>query len=108
ALRPGEIGDDVLDGARLRSRERIGQAFDNARAQSPVAGAAVAGWMPRMRAHEAERELAGEEVVVGKAGPGRPFRGRVIKMLGTMEAVHRVCQGRKAARVEPLGILPLG
>ena len=66
ALRPRQIRDDVVHRARLRQRQRIGQRLDHPRAQDALAGAAAAGRRALVLANQRERELAGEEFVVGE------------------------------------------
>ena len=65
ALRLRQIGDDIVDRALLRRRQRVGQGGDDALAQAALGGAAMAGQLPHMRAQQGERELAGEQFVVG-------------------------------------------
>ena len=72
--RLGEIGDDVVDRARLRRRERIGQGRDDllrAAARRRVLGRPAGRCM--VRAHQRERELAGQQFVIGEPRPGRRF-----------------------------------
>ena len=78
AVRLREIGDDVVDRALLRRRERIGQRGDDPGAQQPLGGAAAAGARAHMAAQQCERELAGEQFVVGEPRPrrARTARGR--------------------------------
>ena len=69
-----EIGDDVVDGARLRRRERIGQRRDHLGAQHARRPSVPRpGWRALVRAHQRERELAGEQFVIGEPRPGRAF-----------------------------------
>ena len=72
----GEIGDDLGDRARLRARQRIGQRLDQLLAQVPGAGGGAAGGPAQMRAHQRERELAGEQFVIGEPRPRRRCRAR--------------------------------
>ena len=65
-LRLRQIGDDVGDGVLLRWRERIGQGGENARAQAALGGSAAAGAGTLMGAQEGERELPGEQFVIGE------------------------------------------
>ena len=91
ALRAGEVGDDVVDRLLLRMRERIRQRLQDARAQAAFAGRAAAGLPAHMRAHQRQRELAGEQFVIGEPRPGRDFpaRCRAARPAGADGAARR-------------------
>ena len=108
ALRPREIGDDVVDRALLRGRERVGQGLDHAGAQPAFARAAASRLALAMGAQQRERELAGEQLVVGKPRPDRPFGRDVAWLCRLVQATKRVREGRKPRAREPLGVLPFG
>ena len=59
--------------ARLRRRQRIGQRAGDLRRDPPVAGARPPGEALLVRAHQRERELAGEQFVIGEPRPGGRF-----------------------------------
>ncbi len=80
ALRAGEVGDDVVDGLLLRMGERIGQAFEDARAQAALAGRAAAGLSAHVSAHQRQRELAGEQFVIGEPRPRQALRRDVVRL----------------------------
>ena len=72
-----EIGVDVVDRARLRRRERIGQGRDDLLRERVRRRALRPPGEPLLvRAHQRERELAGEQFVIGEPRPGRRFRQR--------------------------------
>ena len=106
ALRAGQIGDDVVDGAALRGRQRIGQRRDDLGAKQAFAGAAAAGQLALMRANQRERELAGEQFVVGEPRPGRALRQDVGGLGRMMQGLQRLGEGRKARALQPGGVLP--
>ena len=77
-------------------------------AEVPGAGGGAAGGAPQMRAHQRERELAGQEFVVGKPRPGQAFRqtGRRVPPAGA--DAQRLGEGRKAFARNPARVLPFG
>ena len=82
----------------LRRRQRIGQGVDDPVAQVPVAGIAVAGRAAQLRAHQRQRQLAGEQFVEGEPRPERAVRqdvGRVRR--GTCTRLSASANRRKAA-----------
>ena len=102
ALGLGEIGDDVGDRARLRGRERVGQRLDQLLAQVPGRRASTRpGRPPQMGAHQRERELAGEQFVIGEPRPGRAS-GRHVGRLGRpMHGAQRLARTAGTARARP-------
>ena len=96
ALRLRQIGDDVGDRALLRGRQRIGQGGDNARAQNTLGGAAAARPRAHMRAKQRQRELAGQQFVVGEPRPGGAFRLEVVRRRRTMNAAQAPRQSRQS------------
>ena len=106
ALRPRQIRDDVVHRARLRRRQRIGQRLDHPRAQDAFAGAAAAGQRALVLADEGERELAGEEFVIGEPRPGRAFGQDAGRIGGAVQRVQRLGECRKAVALEPRLVLP--
>ena len=106
AMRLRQIGDDVGDRALLRWRQRIGQGGNNARAQNTLGGAAAARPRAHVRAKERERELAGQQFVIGEPRPGGAFRLEVVGRRRTMNAAQGVGKARKAVAGEPCRVLP--
>ncbi len=106
ALGLGEIGDDVGDRARLRGRQRIGQRRDQLLPQVPVAGGRPAGRAAQMRAHQRERELAGEQLVIGEPRPGRSLRRDVGRLRRAVQGAQRLRERREALARDPARILP--
>ena len=109
ALRLRQIGDDVGDRALLRGRERVGQGGEDARAQAAFGGAAAAGARALMGAQKRERELAGEQFVVGEPRPGRALRARdrPASPGDGCGAAHRRKLG-KPLRLSQARVLPFG
>ena len=102
----GEIGDDVGDRARLRRRERVGQRLDQLLAQVPGAGCRAAGRAPQMRAHQGERQLTGEQLVIGEPRPGQPL-GRHVGRLGRpVQGAQRLGERWKPLARDPARVLP--
>ena len=65
ALGLGEVVDDLGNGAGLRIGQRIGEGFGQLFAQAPVAGGRAARRPAQMGAHERQRKLTGQELVIG-------------------------------------------
>ena len=78
-LRLGKIGDDVVDGALLRRRQRIGQGGGDARAQPPLGGAAAPAAGALVRAQQRERELSGQQLVIGQPRPRGALRFKIVR-----------------------------
>ena len=106
ALGLGEIGDDVGDGAPLRGRERIGQRLDQLFPDMPGALRRPAGGPPQMRAHQRERQLTRQKLVVGKPRPGQSFRQQVDRLRRPVQDAQRLSEGREALACNPTGLLP--
>ena len=106
AMRQRKVGDDVVDRADLRRRQRIGQRRDHLGAQQAFAGAAAAGLAALVRAHQRERELAGEQFVIGEPRPGRTFGQQVAGLGGAVQALERLGEAGKLVALEPGRILP--
>ena len=106
ALRAREVGDDVVDRLLLRMGERVGQRLEDARAQAAFAGDAAAGLAAHVRAHQRERELAGEQFVIGKPRPGRALRRDVVRLGRAVQAAQRVGKCREALARNPGFVLP--
>ena len=106
ALRLGEIGDDVVHGAALRGRQRIGQCRDDLGAQQAFARAAAAGQAALVGANQRERELTGEQLVVGEARPCRAVGQHVAGLGRMMQRFQRVGEGRKVCALAPGVVLP--
>ena len=79
-MRAREIDHDVVDRALLGRRQRVGERRDHPFAQTSLGGAAVAGPLPHMRSQQGERELAGEQFVIGQPRPGQTFRRDVVRL----------------------------
>ena len=69
-------------------------------AQMAVAGMRAAGGAAEMRAHERERELAGEQFVIGEPRPGRALAAAMSAARRPMQRAQRLGEGRKAARAQ--------
>ena len=69
----GKVSVDFSDCARLRRRQRIGQCCNDFLCELAITLAWAACEPLLARADQTERELAGEQLVVSKARPGRRF-----------------------------------
>ncbi len=107
ALRPGEIGDDVVHGLALRLRQRIGQRLENCCGLDAFACGAAAALLAHMAAHQRQRELAGEHFVIGEARIGAAFRQHVGGLVGAMQGAQRVAERRQLLARDPGLVLPL-
>ncbi len=86
----------------LRRGQRIGQRVDDPVAQMAVAGVAVAGRAPQLRAHQRQRQLAGEQFVERKPRPERAIGQNVGEFDRDMHPVQRLADRRKAAAAHAL------
>ena len=100
--RLAQILGDGGDRLALRRRQRVGQRVDDPVAQMAVAGVAVAGRAPQLRAHQRQRQLAGEQFVEGKPRPERAIGQNVRQFDRDMHAVQRFADRRKAAAAHAL------
>ena len=108
ALRPSEVGDDLLDRMPLRRRQRVGQGGDDALAQPPVAGHPPAGRPAHMRAHHAEGELARQQFVIGEPRPRRSVGLHVGRLVRPMQRLDRRLERWPFLARDPRPILPFG
>ena len=106
ALRAGEVGDDVVDRLLLRMGQRVGQRLQDARAQAAFAGRAAAGLPAHMRAHQRQRELAGEQFVVGEPRPGQTLGQNVVRLGRPVQMAQRGGESRKPLARDPGLVLP--
>ena len=106
ALRAREVGDDVVDRLLLRMGERIGQRLEDARAQAAFAGRAAAGLPAHMGAHQRQRELAGEQFVIGQPRPGQALGRDVVRLVRPMQMAQGVGESGKALARDPGLVLP--
>ena len=106
ALGLGEIGDDLGDRTGLRRRERVGQRLDQLFPDVSGAGRRPAGRTPQVRAHQRERELARQELVIGEPRPCRSLRQQVGRLAGPMQGAQRLGEGREALACDPARVLP--
>ena len=60
-----------------------------------------------MRAHQGERELAGEQFVIGKPRPAQTFGEQVVQRGGPVQVLERIGEAGKLVALEPSRILPL-
>ena len=93
-----EIGADVVDRLLLRPGQRKRQRGLEAARQSAFGAMRAAGNDAHARAHEQERELVGEQFVIGEAGRRRTGR---VDVLGPRRAVHRAERLGEARQFEP-------
>ena len=88
--RLAQILGDRGGGLLLRRRQRIGQRVDDLVAQMAVAGMAVAGGAAQLRAHQRQRQLAGQQFVEGQPRPERAVGQDIRQFDRHMHAVQRL------------------
>ena len=89
---PHRLAQILGDGGNrlaLRGRQRIRQRVDDLLAQMAVAGVAVAGRAPQLRADQRQRQLTGEQFVEGKPRPERAIGQNVREFDRDMHTVQR-------------------
>ena len=69
----------------LRRRQRIGQRRDDLLAHDARRRRCRGRIAAHMRAHQRERELAGQQFVIGEPRPGRTFRRDIGRLGGAMQ-----------------------
>ena len=106
--RLAQILGDGGDCLALRRRQRVRQGVDDLVAQMAVAGIAVAGRTPELRAHQRQRQLAGQQFVEGEPRPERAIGQNVGEFDRHMHAVERFADRRKAAAADDFRADPLG
>ena len=94
-----EIGADVLDRLLLRLGQRKRQRGLETAPQRAFGAVRAAGNDAHPRPHEEQRELVGEQFVIGEAGRRRTSR---IDVLGPERAVHRAKRLGEARQSEPV------
>ena len=105
------VGGDLRDAARLRAGQRVGQRGDHLRPEPAVAAGGEALGPLQPGAGDRERQLVGEELVVGEALAGRRGRREVRRAFGGVGGGERGVPVRPAApalqaRLDPLGQRP--
>ncbi len=94
--------------SRCEDCQRVGQGVDDLVAQMAVAGVAVAGRTPQLRAHQRQRQLTGQKFVEGEPRPERAVGQDVGEFDRHMHAVQRFADRRKAAAANDFRADPLG
>ncbi len=107
-FRLAEVGDDRIERTMLGQGQRIGQGRDDRAAQVAVAGMCAPGALSIVRAHQPERELAGEKFVIGEPGPRRALRREVVHVLRPMQGMECRTEGRETVLDLERRILPFG
>ena len=77
-------------------------------AQMAVAGVAVAGGTPQLRAHQRQRQLTGQQFVEGKARPERAVGQDVRQFDRHVHAVQRLAIGGNLQRRITSGLIHSG
>ena len=103
-----QILGDGGDRLALRGCERVRKGVDDLVAQVAVAGVAVAGRTPQLRAHQRQRQLTGQQFVEGEPRPERAVGQDVGEFERHMHAVERLADRRKAAAANDFRADPLG
>ena len=103
---------DLVERPRLRAGEPEGEGGRDLRRDPAVAGVAAPRQPPHPAAHEGERELRGQKLVIGEAPPGRARGGGLGRDVGggsrAMKLVQRLAEGGEAALFEKGPVLPFG
>ena len=73
-----------------------------------VAGMAVAGGAAKLRAHQRQRQLTGQEFIESKPRPEQPVRQNVGQLGGDVDAGERLADRRKVAAADHLRADPFG
>ena len=107
ALRARKVGDDVVDRLLLRMGERIRQRLEDARAQAAFAGRASAGLPAHVRAQQRQRELTGEQFVIGEPRPGQTLGRDIVRLGRPVQRAQCVGKRGKPLARDPCGVLPL-
>ena len=111
AQHPHRLAQILGDGGNrlaLRGRERIGQRVDDLVAQMAVAGVAVTGRTPQLRAHQRQRQLPGQQFVKGQPRPERAIGQDIREFDRHMHAIERLPDRRKAAAANDFRADPFG
>ena len=77
---------------------RIGQRGTDLRLDRAVAGQRAAGQPPDVRAHQRQRDLPGQQLVIGEPPPGRALDGDIDRIGRVVEPRQRLGEGRKGLR----------
>ncbi len=107
ALGLAEIGIDVGDRRALAPGQRERQRRQDLCLQAGVVGARAPAAAPHMGAHQGERELARQHLVIGKARPRRPLHGEIGRLRRPVQRAQGIAEARpflarEQRRVEPL------
>ena len=103
---------DLVERPHLCAGEPEGEGGRDLRRDPAVAGVAAPRQPPHPAAHEGERELRGQKLVIGEAPPGRARGGGLGRDVGggsrAMKLVQRLAEGGEAALFEKGPVLPFG
>ena len=94
-----EIGADVVDRLLLRLGQRKWQRGFEIAPQRAFGAVRAAGNDAHPRPHEEQRELVGEQFVIGEAGRRRTGR---VDVLGSRRMVHRAERLGEGGQLEPV------
>ncbi len=86
--------------------QRVRQGFQNTRAQQTLAGRAAAGLPAHVRAQQRERELTGEQFVIGEPRPGQALGCNVVRLGRAMQMAQRLGECRETLARQPGFVLP--
>jgi hypothetical protein len=94
AVRAGEVGVDLGERARLRSRQREGELGEDFPAELASRGKPPSGALLEPLANDGKGELIGEKLVIGNAPSCRRRREKVGLGLGRMQTGKRLGETR--------------
>ena len=110
ALGLGEVGVDFGQRLLLRAGQRIGKRGADLRLDRAVAGQRPAGKPPGARAHQRQRDLTGQQFVIGEPPPGSAVDRDVDRVGGIVQPRQRLGERRKglASASPPRPAIPAG
>ena len=107
SLGPRQVGIDLADGALLRVGQTKGQGAQERAAQPAIADNAAARGAALVRTHEAERQLAGQQLVECEPSARGRLGADVVWCIGLVQAAQRAVEARPSLPRQPGRILPL-
>ena len=106
ALGLGEIGMDLGQRLFLRAGQRIGECGTDLCLDRAVAGQRPPGQPARARAHQRQRDLPGQQFVIGEPPPGGAVDRDVDRIGRIVQPRQRIGEGRKGLAARHRFVLP--
>jgi hypothetical protein len=108
ALGRGHVLQHLVDGARLRTGQGVGQGGKQFGALCPVAGNSPPGGPFQVPPREGKRQLVGQQLVIGEPLAGRRLGPEVRRAVGAVDAGQRNSNRWPGAPRQQSRIVPLG